>query len=788
MIVKHEFRKQMIAKNWFFCLVTFAFGLTGFAQSSMGGWTFHVSTRQAVDVKHMGNTIYAAFGNGVLEYDLDAGEKYIYDRVKGLSDISITSLGTDGKSTLAIGYENGNIDVLKNGVVTNIPAIRLAQIQGSKKVNQISFHSNFIYVTTGFGIVKIDPKKMEVRETYYPNSTSQDVQAICFIGDTIYASLGNQIWKASLLSPLLTDPNQWKVETKIPTNLNYEYTDLETDGEQLFVLKQKENFGLDSVFTLKNQVYSFVGAITFDLEINSLSLVQNKVALNLGDGFLCLKEDLSGFAFGFSNYSSTQKVNANESIALNGSIYVADNNLGLIKSTTDGFMERIDFIGPPKSDFYALKSGRNQLVVSGGGLSGAQNTNNPAGSYRLKDGTWSLLDNNTVPEWRQNVPVYDHLCAAIHPFEEKLAIGTYSYGPLSILNDNNEILNFFTADNSPLENTILGNNNAFVSDLQYDSQGNLWILNGYSSVGALKCYDANEKWTTISLGNSLNGFRSAKMVVDYNDNIWMSFVGKGMVGYSANGTIDNPADDLLQYFNTGENSGALPSSDVTALAVDLDNEIWIGTENGFAILYNSEDALSAAPGDYNVQRIKLEFEGNVEYLLGSTYISSIEVDGGNRKWIGTAGSGIFCLSPDGLTILANYTTDNSPLISNNVVDLKIDQKTGELYIITDVGLISTRIDASQGEDDYDEVKVFPNPVSPGYTGVITIQGIKYNSDVKITDAGGNLVYETTSNGGTATWNGLTLNGDRVATGIYLIWTASNEEKGRFVGKVAVVNN
>lgn len=770
--------------------ITFAFLLSSWfslAQSAMGGWTFHVSTRQALDVKTMGKVVYTAYGNGILEYDLEAGEKYVYDRVKGLSDISITSLGTDGENTLAIGYENGNIDLLKSGSITNIPAIRLAQMQGSKKINQLTFKNGFLYAATGFGIVKIDPKKMEVRETYYPTSLSQDVKSLSFIGSNIYACLGNQVWKASIQNPLLSDPSQWAVETLIPNNSNYEYVDLETDGTRLFVLKQKASFGQDSVFYLQNGQYLPLPAITFDLEINGLSLLENRLTLNLGDGLLNVKTSLDGFDYGFSDFAGG-KIMVNESTYLDGSIYFADNQHGLIRSDKQGFMEKIDFVGPPKNEFYAMKTGRNQLSIAGGGLSGAQNTFSAAGSYRLKDGEWSLLDNNTVNSWKQSVPVYDHLCTAIHPFDEKMAIGTYSHGGLTIVNDQNEVQNFFTATNSPLEKSILGNNNIFVSDVQYDSQGNLWVLNGYSSIGALKCFDADGNWTTLSLGNSVNGFRSSKMVVDYNNNLWISFVGRGLVGYSHAGTIDNPSDDIIQYWNTGSNTGALPANDVTALAVDLDNEIWIGTESGFAILYNSESALSAGPGDYNVQRIKLDFEGNVEFLLGSTYISSIEIDGGNRKWIGTAGSGIFCLSPDGLTILENYTTENSPLISNTILDMKIDQKTGELYIITDVGLISTRIDASQGEQDYEEVKVFPNPVRPNYDGVITIQGIKYNSDVKITDAGGNLVYQTTSNGGTATWNGRTLSGQRVATGVYLIWTASNEEKGRFVGKVAVVNN
>ncbi len=223
------------------------------------------------------------------------------------------------------------------------------------------------------------------------------------------------------------------------------------------------------------------------------------------------------------------------------------------------------------------------------------------------------------------------------------------------------------------------------------------------------------------------------------------------------------------------------------MAVDFDNEIWVGTESGFAILYNSQASFDASPGDYELQRIKLEFEGNVEYVLGDTWITDIEVDGGNRKWMGTASAGIVLLSADGSSIIEQFTIDNSPLISNVIYDLQLNHQTGELFIITDKGLISYRTNATYEDPNYSNVNVFPNPVRPNFNGLITIQGIRYNSDVKITDVTGNLVYKTTSNGGTASWNGRTLDGQKVATGVYLIWTAANSGAGRKVGKVLVVN-
>jgi ligand-binding sensor domain-containing protein len=231
----------------------------------------------------------------------------------------------------------------------------------------------------------------------------------------------------------------------------------------------------------------------------------------------------------------------------------------------------------------------------------------------------------------------------------------------------------------------------------------------------------------------------------------------------------------------------LPSNKITALAADFDGELWIGTEAGFAVLYNANGAFGASPGDFDAQRIKVPFEGNTEYVLGEAHISDIEVDGGNRKWMATANAGLILLSPDGTEIIRQYNTENSPIISNTIYDIEMNHETGELYIVTDLGLISLRVDASYEDPTYEQMTVFPNPVRPDYNGPITLQGIRYNSDVKVTDAAGNVVYKTQSNGGTATWHGLNSNGEKVPTGVYFFWTAMNVQGGENkVAKVLVI--
>ena len=132
------------------------------------------------------------------------------------------------------------------------------------------------------------------------------------------------------------------------------------------------------------------------------------------------------------------------------------------------------------------------------------------------------------------------------------------------------------------------------------------------------------------------------------------------------------------------------------------------------------------------------------------------------------------MSADGTKQLRNYNIDNSPLPSNSISDIAINDITGEVFIGTDKGMISYLGDATAGGDECKDHLVFPNPVVHGYNGPIAIRGLLNNADVKIADVAGNIVYHTKSNGGLATWNGMNYSGERAQTGVYTIYV-SNED-------------
>lgn len=763
-------------------------GTISFSQLGMGQWKMHVPTSKAIDVYAGNNKIYTAFEKGVFEYDLEAKEYTSWNVVNGLSDIDVTSIYfSKQRQALYIGYENGNFDVLKDNRVLNVPAIKNAQYSGLKSILKITENNGLIYLATSFSVVVYDPVKEEIKDTWYPTNKNFPIVDVAFLNDSVYALSSTRLYKAKSSNPLLANYAAWTLENRLDTlnGIDFNYKEIETFNNRLFYTYSNTAYGQDSVFMLTNNGHELLTDFPFSLELKSLKNEGDQFLVTIVDGVMVYNSNFE-LKYVVNQYNFVGYVKSNAACFFDNYLWIADNEFGLVKANDYEGFQRINFQGPPKQSFFALDHKKNQLAVVGGGISGVVRNYNRSGLYLFNNENWSVKDRFTVNEWDDS-EIYDYLAVSIHPSDpSKIAVGTFSEVPLTILKGNDVTADTFTINNSPLERAFSNYKDCFISSVDYDENGNLWLMNAYADK-PLKVYTNEGVWQSFDLGASAKQRFTKKVKVDYSGNKWCSVAGVGLIGYNDNGTINDPSDDKKITIDDGLNSGNLPSTNVNAIAVDLDNEIWIGTEQGFGILYNPDNSFDAAPGDYNIQQSKIVINGIVNYVLGKTSITDIEVDGGNRKWFGTSNGGIVLISADGSEIIQQFNTDNSPLISNVILDLAIDQTTGELFIATDRGLVSFRADASYEDAEYNSVTVFPNPSRPDYSGPITIQGIRYNSDVKITDIAGNLVYKTQSNGGTATWNGKNLSGERVATGVYLIWTANNDGDGRKVGKVLVFN-
>lgn len=782
------FKIRCMPMKWLYLFCGFlwvSFGL--FAQVETGSWRLHTATMRALDIAQDDEFVYTAYENGLMKYHLASKEKTLLNKMNGLSDILLSCIYYDTlDQALYIGYKNGNIDKISGNTVINIPAIKLASISGSKKINRFYRFGTTVYIATDFGVVLVNPLKNEIKDTYYPTNSVQPIVDIEIKDQQILALSPSKLFIGNIGDVLLPSPQGWTQDMRVPMVFNSTYAAIEKVNEEVFVLQKSNAFGNDTILKLTPTEFVYFDYYSTGLEISNLTQHANKLDV-LADGALLTYNSSGQLIESALSFYLGIYFRPNQMVVLeNGEKWMADEFSGPIRVIGGYSYEKVTYPGPPRNDFYAMDWNKGKLAIASGRLEFKSPGFLRHGYYLFQDENWSYNDNTTLSQW-QGIDIHDFIDISVNPKNpEEVAVSTYSAFPVSIINTADNSCSVYDQTNSPIQLSLAGNGWSLASDVCYDTKGNLWVLNGWSD-RPLVVKRADNTWSAFDCGVEARNKYTTRMVIDKDQNLWFATETNGLFGYNYSETLDNIGDDFHINLTNGDYNGALPSDNVTALAVDLDGELWIGTDAGFAVLYNTTGSFTANPGDYNAQRIKVRFEGNVEYVLGSTHITDIEVDGGNRKWMATAGAGLVLLSSDGSEIIKQFTKENSALISNNIYDIKMNQETGELFIITDLGLVSYRSDASQDDADYSSTKVFPNPVRPGYEGLITIQGIRYDSDVKVTDVAGNLIFKTTSNGGTATWDGKRVDGSRVESGVYLIWTATNEGTSRKVGKVVVVN-
>jgi hypothetical protein len=324
-----------------------------------------------------------------------------------------------------------------------------------------------------------------------------------------------------------------------------------------------------------------------------------------------------------------------------------------------------------------------------------------------------------------------------------------------------------------------------------DNNRNIWVTNSYVAEPlSVKTPDGN--WQSFDCSDSDNPSQGlgnnrqlSDLIIDDNGQKWAIVNRDGIIVFSEGADIGDSSDEKARLLQAGPGEGGLPSNEVLCLAEDLDGEIWVGTTEGIGVFYSPFDVLTDNFSD--ARQILVEQDGVFQFLLDGQSVSAVAIDGANRKWISTFGSGVFLMSEDGTEQVRRFTTDNSPLLSDVVNDIAIDQTTGEVFFATDEGIVSYVSDAVGGSGGTVSCSsVYPNPVRETYSGPISITGLTRDAEVKITDVRGNLIYSTISNGGKAIWDGRNSNGERVATGVYYALSSSPDGSSKCTTKILVV--
>ncbi|MEX1001949.1 MAG: two-component regulator propeller domain-containing protein [Crocinitomicaceae bacterium] len=762
----------------YFLLITLFIATKAFTQLGMLDWRIHFSSFRAVGIAESETDVYMACSNGIIEYDTEDKAVSMLTSTNGLSDLGISAIAGDG-SSVAIGYANGNLDILEGNTITNIPWIKLAELSGNKKVNSFYFDENTIYVTTNIGLVVVDNKEKEILDTYYPYD-NPSINDVTIFQDSLYLATPKGIYYAHKDQSFLNDKTQWKKLNSIPSYLtNANISEVETFGNRLLFAYNSDNFKEDSLYFIENGITTPFSGNPYEIldvttDENQLFLCQYGIVKVYDQD---LNEELAIFNVG-ENFPVVRGCLFKE-----GEYFLADSRNGLVKGTNSWTSQSVFSNTPFVDGSYRIDIQYGTVLVAGGGMThNLQNNFFRNGVYRFKDEEWTNFNYQNQDSLDYDT-FWDFISVVVNPDNtDEIAFGSSSEGGLVVIKDGINISKIYDDTNSPLERNL---GKILISDMKYDNDGNLWIVNAGDE--PLKMLTPDGIWHTFSLGSAAKHQYPYRLLIDNNGTKWVGINHVGLIAFNENGTYGDVSDDQLQSLSASEGYGNLPSIFVKALAQDIDGEIWIGTDQGMVVLYNTSQLFEGDFGEYDANPILIEVDGEVEKLLGTSDITCITVDGGNRKWIGTSSSGAFCLSPDGTEEVYRFTQENSPLISNNVFDIRIDHLSGEVYFATENGIVSMRADATIGDQEFSDINVFPNPVRPDYAGPITIQGLGYQSDVKITDVSGNVVYKTTSNGGTVIWDGNTLEGERAHSGVYLVWSAIASGKGKNVAKILLIN-
>jgi hypothetical protein len=756
------------------------------AQAAIGTWRDYLNYTRSVDVDQLHDKIYVASANGMFIYSTSDNSISKLNKINGLSDIGISMIRAyPERNILLIGYQNGNIDLIRNQSIQNFPDVRNSTVVGNKAIRHASFIGDFAYLSTGFGIVKFDVERLEIKDTYgIIGSGSISVNETTLFNDTLFAATNQGLFFGSLNTDLSIF-NNWEADLSFPS-LFGNVANCTAFGNRLYANTPSASPPGLYTRTQDTDWFNLLNAADINSLRNTpggiLVTTPNYIELKGPDGLTTLVS--------YSAYGSEQPNIARATADSFGNLNVADKNKGLVSIESSGNFEFIAADGPASSNCFSIIIGRDELWVASGAPARPGLWNNSflwEGFYGLVDGKWKNFTRLNFPILNQKVFVDIPYVYPDPKIEGRTYIGSWFSGLLEIQDD--EVLNYYSDDNSTLRERVefvRGDGEPYiaVTGMTKDRNDNLWVLNGYSPM-PISMRKPDGTWVGYDLNNAVGTANPlVHLIINREGHKWMIRNGSGLLVFNETGDGISGEEPIARFLTAQQGSGGLPTNDVYALVEDLDGQIWVGTADGIAVFFSPFDIFSDNPSD--ARQILVEQDGIFQYLFEGQPVSTIAVDGANRKWVGTFGSGVFLMSADGTEQLLRFTTDNSPLLSNEVRDIKINPKTGEVFIATEQGLISYQGDAVIGGSQNECSKVYPNPVRESYNGPISIEGLQRDAQVRITDTRGNLVYSTVSNGGKAVWDGKNLNNERVNTGVYFALSTNIDGSSSCVTKILVV--
>lgn len=747
------------------------------SQIPSGGWRDHLPYNQGLRIAEYNNRIFCATMSGSLfSFDTRDNSLKRHSKANGLSDAAVSAIACSRfTNTLIIGYSNGNIDLIRNDSVINLPDIKRKTIMGAKGINNIYCKGQYAYLACGFGIVLLDLYRREFSDTYFFGSGGAQVYVndITAGNNYLYAATREGIYMANLNHPNLLDFNAWHQVQTLP-DPDAEYRFVAYYNNQLFTVYHDPDSPLeDDIITFDDsawEVWTNTYTDRFDYlgEQNGFLVFSSLLKTRVYDPEEELIRDNTTYYAKHALYDS--KMN----------LWYADPSVGLVRLDAAGNGTVIAPNGPPANTVGDIEILAGQVWIGCGNME-SQHAGYGASSFINEQWTW--YNKNTIPEMENFRNVSE---ISIDPMNaEHVLGGSFGYGVVEFLNgklvdlvdhDDGIFVHVTGYEDKPEYIRITG--------VDIDRRGNMYASASNSEVGLYK-KKPGENWKTIETDYDDFGLMVdvGQLLVRDDGQIWLLVKDKGLLVLE-----ELEEGSFRERFFAARNKNGNVLNPVYSIAEDKDGSVWVGTASGPVVYFNPSEIFDEeAVLGYQPLISRNDGTNLGDPLLETEKINDIAVDGANRKWFATEKSGVFLESPDGKKEILHFTEDNSPLLSNNVLTLAVNDVTGEVFFGTDKGIVSYRGGATEGSDDFNDVHVFPNPVRETYQGDITVTGLVGNVNVKITDITGNLIFETTALGGQAIWNGRNFRGDRVHTGVYLVFCTNEDGSKTHVTKLLFIH-
>ena len=758
------------------------FSLVGLAQNSQ--WKGYFSYNQIQDISQSNNAVYAASENAIFSKNVTTNDIKTLNSVDGLKAETITSIyySVNYNKTF-IGNNNGLLLVLnadgsilyKSGILTEVPVSPFA-----KKINHFYEYQGKIYISCDFGISVFDMASLEFGDTYYISNggVQGKVYQTTILNNEIYAVTEYfGIKKGSLSNPSLVDYNQWiSIDNGYwigLVNFQNQLIGYNTNGatykyngtyfDELLNIYQAgldiREVGNNLIFVTKNHVY------VYNENLVQIAHIQSSQITEIPVTFTC-------------------------ATVINNVLNIGTNENGIVTCPLNN-LSNFQFVmpdGPERNRIFRLKKTASTLWTLYGEYSSAYNPYNPNPPYtpfeypisKYTQGIgWDVIPYSDLFQAKSLSNI------AVNPNNEnELYISSFFSGLLKV--EANVPTLLYNADNTGsngLETLIFGSDPNYrdvrINGPAFDKNGNIWMSNCFVNKG-LKVLKSTGQWQSYDLQDIINTPNEESygiLTIDKNNTKWIPSAHNGLIAFN-----ENYNNKFIVVKSQTE--GNLPSNDVRCLAIDNKNQLWIGTDKGLRIITSVDLFLSQS--EIESKSIIILENDLAQELFYDQFVVDIVVDGSNRKWVSIADAGVFLVTPNGQQTIYHFTKENSPLPSNFVYDIEIDSATGEVFFATNKGLVSFKGTATKSSDNLDNVFVYPNPVRPDFFGTVKISGLTNKAIVKITDIEGNLVYETTSEGGTIEWDRTAFGKYKVASGVYMIFVSAEDGIETTVKKVMII--